>query len=249
MNFIGIIPSRYSSTRLPGKPLADIGGKSMIQRVYEQATKALDVVYVATDDERIFNHVIDFGGKVVMTSSQHRSGTDRCAEAIKNIQLSEPSVVYDVVINIQGDEPFIKPEQLRLIKSCFIDDKVSIATLAREIKNNEDLFNSNIVKVIRNIDNFAIYFSRATIPFQRNENSENWCNTFNYLCHIGMYAYKVSVLKEITKLKPSSLEIAESLEQNRWLENGYSIYVEKTNLESLSIDTPEDLEKARNLVQ
>ncbi|MCX7986894.1 MAG: 3-deoxy-manno-octulosonate cytidylyltransferase [Bacteroidales bacterium] len=244
MNFIGIIPARYASTRFPGKPLVEIKGKSMIQRVYEQACKALEYVVVATDDERIYNHVESFGGKVVMTSDQHRSGTDRCAEAIRKVQPDYPSTPFDVVINIQGDEPFIQPEQLRLLKSCF-DEDISIATLAKPIESAEELFNPNVVKVIINRNNRAIYFSRAVIPYQRNEEQQTWLQKYCYLKHIGIYAYRVPVLKEITQLPPSSLECAESLEQNRWIENEYSIYVQHTNMETVAIDTPEDLEKVQ----
>jgi 3-deoxy-manno-octulosonate cytidylyltransferase (CMP-KDO synthetase) len=243
MNFIGIIPARYASTRFPGKPLAEINGKSMIQRVYEQASKALEYVVVATDDERIYKHVEGFGGKVVMTLDTHRSGTDRCAEAIRKVQPDYPQVTFDVVINIQGDEPFIQPEQLRLLKSCF-DEDVAIATLAKPISSSDELFNPNVVKVVINRSNRALYFSRSVIPYLRNADQADWVNSFRYLKHIGIYAYKVSTLKEITLLSPSSLEIAESLEQNRWIENEYSIYVQQTQLETIAIDTPEDLEKA-----
>lgn len=247
MQFIGIIPARYASTRFPGKPLADIGGKTMIQRVYEQASKALDTVYVATDDERIAQNIESFGGKYVMTSKDHKSGTDRCSEAIKKIQMDEPEKKFDVIINIQGDEPFIKPEQLRLLMSCFVDENVQIATLAKPIEEEEELFNPNIVKVIRNKDSNAIYFSRSTIPYIRNEDKSNWLKSFGFLKHIGIYAYKTLTLKQLTLLQPSSLELAESLEQNRWLENGYAIYVEPTKFETLAIDTPEDLEKVKGL--
>lgn len=246
MNFIGIIPARYASTRFPGKPLVDINGKSMIQRVYEQASKAIEHVVVATDDERILKHVEDFGGKVVMTSDKHRSGTDRCAEAIRKIQPDFPDMKFDVVINIQGDEPFIQPEQLRLLKSCFEED-ISIATLAKPISLPDELFNPNVVKVIVNRNNRALYFSRSVIPYQRNAEQSDWIHSFQYLKHIGIYAYKVAVLKEITQLSPSPLEIAESLEQNRWLENEYAIYVQTTNMETIAIDTPEDLEKIKNM--
>ncbi len=247
MNFIGIIPARYASTRFPGKPLVDINGKSMIQRVYEQASLALEYVYVATDDSRIFNHVESFGGKVVMTREDHKSGTDRCAEAIRKIQADIPQINFDVVINIQGDEPFIQPEQLRLLKSCFEEPEVKIATLAKTITNSDELFNPNVVKVIRNRSNFAIYFSRSVIPYQRNVSQQDWLNSYKYLKHIGIYAYKVNILKEITLLSSSDLEIAESLEQNRWIENEFPIYVQTTNFETVSIDTPEDLEKIKHL--
>jgi 3-deoxy-manno-octulosonate cytidylyltransferase (CMP-KDO synthetase) len=248
MQFIGIIPARYASTRFPGKPLIDIGGKTMIQRVYEQASKALEWVYVATDDERIFNHVQSFGGRAVMTSANHKSGTDRCSEAIKIILAGEEGKRFDVVINIQGDEPFIKPEQLRLLMGCFEDASVNIATLAKPIEDNEDIFNPNVVKVIRNKECNAIYFSRSPIPYIRNEQLENWQQAFSFLKHVGIYAYKISVLKQLTVLAPSLLELAESLEQNRWLENGHSIYVETTKFETIAIDTPEDLNKIKPLL-
>jgi 3-deoxy-manno-octulosonate cytidylyltransferase (CMP-KDO synthetase) len=247
MNYLGLIPARYASTRFPGKPLVDIGGKSMIQRVYEQATKAIEWVFVATDDERIFTHVESFGGRVIMTSHDHKSGTDRCAEAVKKVQLIDDAPKFDVVINIQGDEPFIKPEQLRLLKSCFEDELVQIATLAKQISENSDIFNPNVVKTVLDKDQFAIYFSRLPIPYLRNESQDSWHTKFCYLKHLGIYAYRVQILKQITMLKPSALELAESLEQNRWIENGYKIYVQTTNLETVAIDTPEDLEKVKGL--
>jgi 3-deoxy-manno-octulosonate cytidylyltransferase (CMP-KDO synthetase) len=247
MNYLGLIPARYASTRFPGKPLVDIGGKTMIQRVYEQAAKAIEWVFVATDDDRIAAHVESFGGKVVMTSKDHKSGTDRCAEAIKKIQLIENDLKFDVVINIQGDEPFIKPEQLRLLKSSFEDEKVEIATLAKIITDNQDVINPNVVKVIRDKDQFAIYFSRSPIPYLRNENPENWASVFSFLKHLGIYGYRVNTLKQITLIKPSTLELAESLEQNRWVENGFKIYVETTKFETIAIDTPEDLDKIKGL--
>jgi 3-deoxy-manno-octulosonate cytidylyltransferase (CMP-KDO synthetase) len=248
MQFVGIIPARFASTRFPGKPLADIGGKTMIQRVYEQASKALEQIYVATDDERIAVNVQSFNGNVIMTSKEHKSGTDRCSEAIRKIISPELNIKFDVVINIQGDEPFIKPEQIRLLKSCFEDETVQIATLAKKIAEKDEIFNPNVVKVIRNKEALAIYFSRSPIPFLRNEPTENWAVSFQFLKHLGIYAYRVPVLKEITALSSSSLEIAESLEQNRWLENGYKIYVETTDFETIAIDTPDDLEKVKGLL-
>lgn len=240
MKIIGIIPSRYASTRFPGKPLVDIAGKSMIQRVYEQAKKAksLNDVYVATDDKRISEHVISFGGKVVMTSETHQSGTDRCFEAINKIQGET-----DVVINIQGDEPFIHPEQIDLVASCFTSSGVEIATLAMKMKSNADLFNPNIPKVIINKHKEAIYFSRQAMPHVRGVEQNEWMNRFTYYKHIGIYAYTVKVLKELTLLKQSSLELAEALEQLRWIENGYKIKIEVTDYESVAIDAPEDLNK------
>jgi 3-deoxy-manno-octulosonate cytidylyltransferase (CMP-KDO synthetase) len=248
MNFIGIIPARFASTRFPGKPLIDIGGKSMIRRVYEQASKALKWVYVATDDEKIAGHVESFDGKVVMTSKDHKSGTDRCSEAIKIISEIEGNINFDVVVNIQGDEPFIKPEQLRLVMSCFEDSAVNIATLAKPIEDSNEIFNPNVVKVIRDKELFAIYFSRSPLPYVRNEIQENWHNNFQFLKHIGIYAYKTTVLKQLTAMAPSSLELAESLEQNRWIENGYSIYVETTKFDTIAIDSPEDLKKIEHLI-
>lgn len=240
MKILGIIPARYGSTRFPGKPLVDIDGKTMIQRVYEQAkqTTLLSDVVVATDDERIFNEVSRFNGKVVMTSSAHQSGTDRCAEVVNKLTEN-----YDVIINIQGDEPFIDPKQITQLCNCFLDEKTQIATLIKKIDNPTELFNENKVKVTFNVNHFAIYFSRNAIPFFRGEVHENWLNKHDYYKHIGIYGYKTEILKKITDLKPSSLELAEGLEQLRWLENGYNIKVAETKLEAISIDTPEDLKK------
>ncbi|MDX9697641.1 MAG: 3-deoxy-manno-octulosonate cytidylyltransferase [Bacteroidales bacterium] len=242
MNYVGIIPARYASTRFPGKPLADIKGKTMIQCVYEQASKALDHVYVATDDKRIADEVNRFGGKVVITSDKHQSGTDRLAEAIDIIHKSH-SEKFDVVINIQGDEPLIKPQQIKEIQTCFDNPLTKIATLVKKIENNEDIFDINKPKVVINKKMQAIYFSRSPIPFLRNSNKEEWHVKQDFYKHIGMYAYKVKTLQELTELEQSPLEIAESLEQLRWIENGYSIYVAITKFESLGVDTPEDLEK------
>ncbi|MDR2472242.1 MAG: 3-deoxy-manno-octulosonate cytidylyltransferase [Tannerella sp.] len=248
MKFLGIIPSRYASTRFPGKPLADIGGKTMIRRVYEQACNTVDNLYVATDDERIFEAVRAFGGNVVITSSEHRSGTDRCYEAYKKIGDG-----YDVVINIQGDEPFIQPEQIELLKSCFKSDKsdnadTQIATLVKAFDADGDfehtLFNPNSPKVVLNNRNEAIFFSRSVIPYIRGTKHTEWLKKHVYYKHIGMYAYRSDILKEITSLPQSSLEIAESLEQLRWLQNGYRISVALTTVETIGIDTPEDLETA-----
>ena len=248
MNFLAIIPARYASTRFPGKPLADIGGKTMIRRVYEQASKAFEYTCVATDDERIFSEVKKFGGRVVMTSSDHRSGTDRCREALQNMT-RETGMSFDVVVNVQGDEPFIDPKQLELLKSCFADASTQIATLVKPIMSNEDLLNPNHVKAILDNKKRAIYFSRSPIPFVRNAEQTKWTDNYPYLKHIGIYAYRASVLSEITALPPSPLEIAESLEQNRWIENGYSIRAELTNDEGVSIDTPEDLQKVLLLMK
>jgi 3-deoxy-manno-octulosonate cytidylyltransferase (CMP-KDO synthetase) len=242
MKFLGIIPARYASTRFPGKPLADIAGKPMIQRVYEQVAGHLDEVCVATDDDRIFQAVQNFGGKVVMTSSTHRSGTDRCYEA-----LTKTKGNFDVAVNIQGDEPFIKASQIELLKECFKDERTQIATLVKpfsEDVNFDVLFNPNTPKVILNKNKEAIYFSRSVIPYIRGEHHTEWLNFFVYYKHIGIYAYKTDILGEITALPQSPLELAESLEQLRWIENGYTIKVGITDEETIGIDTPEDLERA-----
>jgi 3-deoxy-manno-octulosonate cytidylyltransferase (CMP-KDO synthetase) len=247
LQFAGIIPARYASSRFPGKPLVLLGNKPMIQRVYEQAAKSLTVVWVATDDRRIFDTVTDFGGNVIMTSPAHPSGTDRCAEAIERI-LNKTGGKIDVVINIQGDEPFIKPEQITLLMECYNDETVEIATLVRKVEPGEDIFNPNQPKVILDMKGNAIYFSRAAIPYLRDTEMSLWSNKHTYYKHIGMYAYRTETLKKITLLQRSSLEISESLEQNRWLENGYRIRTAVTNWESVGIDTPADLEKAKLLL-
>ncbi|MCK4465304.1 MAG: 3-deoxy-manno-octulosonate cytidylyltransferase [Bacteroidales bacterium] len=246
MKFIGIIPARYASTRFPGKPLVDIGGKPMIQRVYEQASKALNLVIVATDDERIQHAVENFNGRVVMTSKHHKTGTDRCDEAIR-IFRKDYFENIDVVINIQGDEPFIQPEQLKQLMDCFEDPSTQIATLIQEIEMNQDIFDPNLPKVAINLNNEAIYFSRSPIPFILNEPEDQWVSSHTFYKHIGTYAYRIDILQEITQLQPSSLEIAESLEQNRWIENGYTIKVKETKFKSYPVDTPEDLEKIKKL--
>jgi len=240
MEILGIIPSRYASTRFPGKPLVDINGKTMIQRVYEQAKKCASFteVVVATDDKRIFKHVNDFGGKVVMTKSEHPSGTDRCAEA-----LDINGGAYDAVINIQGDEPFIQPEQLQQVIDCFKNEKTEIATLVKKISTVDDLLNINLPKVIFNKDFKALYFSRLPIPGQKNVDTEQWIQNHQYYRHIGLYGYRTKTLKEITQLQPSPLELIESLEQLRWLEAGYTITVGLTDFDSVGIDTPDDLKK------
>ncbi len=241
MKYIGIIPARYGSTRFPGKPLVEIKGKPMIQRTWEQAKKALEHVLVATDDDRIRQAVESFGGKAVMTSADHCSGTDRCAEA--SSILSSSGYEHDVVINIQGDEPFIHPDQITLLAGCFEDAGVEIATLVKEIETEEDIFNPNLPKVIFNKNHFAIYFSRSPIPYIRGKDHGEWLNSHKFFRHIGMYGYRSGTLQQITKLGPSSLEQAEMLEQNRWLENGYPIKLKKTTLKTEGVDTPEDLER------
>jgi 3-deoxy-manno-octulosonate cytidylyltransferase (CMP-KDO synthetase) len=243
LNFLGIIPARYASTRFPGKPLVNINGKSMIQRVYEKASETLNNVIVATDDDRIIKEVINFGGTAVLTSEAHKSGTDRCYEALLSHQ-KNTGENFDVVINIQGDEPFIQPLQIELLKNCFTDESISIATLIKQIENQEVLFDTNRPKVAINEKHEALLFSRSTIPFIRDYKKEDWLKHHKFYQHIGMYAYRTKVLGEITKLKQSTLEKVESLEQLRWLENGYKIKTAITDYESYGIDTPEDLDKA-----
>lgn len=245
--FIGIIPARYASTRFPGKPLQLIGGKSMIQRVFEQVSKVLPTVYVATDDQRIFDAVEAFGGKVVMTSENHKSGTDRCFEAFQKVGAGK-----EIVINIQGDEPFIQISQIETICQCFDNKETQIATLVKPFKSSDGtkaLFNPNSPKVLLNKDSEAIYFSRNVIPYLRGKEQEDWINLHTYYKHIGLYAYRGDVLKEITQLPQSSLELAESLEQLRWIENGYKIKVGVTEVETIGIDTPEDLKAAEAFLQ
>lgn len=240
--FLAVIPARYASTRFPGKPLVDLCGKPMIQRVYETVASCFENVVVATDDQRIFDRVIAFGGSAVMTSTHHQSGTDRCNEAL---QLSAGH--FDVVVNIQGDEPFIHPEQLEAIKACFNRDDTEIATLVKPFTiadGIEALMNPNSPKVVLNQQQEALYFSRSVVPFLRNYPPQTWLQHHTFYKHIGLYAYRADLLRQITSLSQSSLELAESLEQLRWLENGYTIKVGITNQESIGIDTPEDLAKA-----
>ncbi len=246
MSFIAIIPARYASTRFPGKPLININGKTMVHNVYLQASKVFNTVYVATEDERILKEVLSFGGKAVMTMKKHKSGTDRCAEAIDKIELLE-NKKFDIVVNIQGDEPFIKTEQLNEIKACFKYKKTQIATLVKPINNKDDIFNPNKPKVVISKNNEAIYFSRSPIPFLRGQKDSKWVSKHLYYKHIGLYGYRKDILKAITKLAPSALELAESLEQLRWLENGYTIKLGFTEQESFSIDTPKDIEKIRQV--
>ncbi len=246
MKTLGIIPARYASTRLPGKPLLEIAGKSIIERVYEQAKKAslLDDVIVATDDERIFNHVLHFGGTVQMTAASHQSGTDRCAE------LAEALAGYDLIVNIQGDEPFIQPSQIDLVIQPLMDhQEFSIATLAKPLHTNKEIFNPNIVKVVMNKNQQALYFSRSPIPYVRNLDESEWEQAALFLKHIGLYGFRREVLLQVAHLPVSALEKSESLEQLRWLENGFSIFVNKTELETIGIDTMEDLEKAKKLLE
>lgn len=242
MKFIGIIPARFQSTRFPGKPLVILGEKPIIQWVYENAKKALDDVYVATDDERIYKAVEAFGGKAVYTSPNHQSGTDRCAEAAQKVA---GQMEFDVVINIQGDEPFIRPEQVEGLKACFNSPETEIATLIKPITNAIEITNINRPKVVINKNMEAMYFSRSSIPFVRDSKPEEWINRNEFYSHIGMYAYRYDILLELTKLPIGVLEKAESLEQLRWLENGYRIKTAKTSFENIGIDTPEDLENAK----
>jgi 3-deoxy-manno-octulosonate cytidylyltransferase (CMP-KDO synthetase) len=236
---IGLIPARFSSTRFPGKPLIEISGKSMIQRVYEQARKSKSLlrVIVATDDRRIEDCVRNFGGEVCMTSSEHPSGTDRCAEVVHKMDLD-----CDAIVNIQGDEPFIDPRQIDLLCSCFTDERTQIATLIKKISTSETLFNPNSPKVVIDSNAFAIYFSRHPIPYVRGMKESEWLTNHDFYQHVGIYGYSMSALNLITKLAPSSLEKAESLEQLRWLEHGFRIKTAVTDFQSVAIDTPEDLE-------
>ena len=241
MKFLAIIPARYASTRFPAKPLAILGGKPVIQHVYERVSSILDAV-VATDDERIYNVVKAFGGSVVMTSVEHRTGTDRCLEAYNNY-----GVEADVVINVQGDEPFIAEEQIRGLMQCFDNPQTDIATLIKPFPADTkygELSNPNTPKVIVNPYGQAIYFSRSVIPYLRGKNGDEWASLRTYYKHIGIYAYRIDVLNQITKMVQTPLELAESLEQLRWLENGLTIQTAVTNIETIGIDTPEDLVKA-----
>ena len=246
LNFIAIIPARYASPRFPGKPLAMLGGITVIQRVYDQVKKALDNVIVATDDERIYSHVHAFGGKAVMTGSHHRSGTDRCWEAYSLNGGNE-----DIIINVQGDEPFIQPEQIATIMQCFGDDTIDIATLVKPFPSSGDvsaLENPNAAKVVIDADMNALYFSRSIIPYMRGIDKALWPSQHQYYTHLGMYAYRAIALQRVTQLQPSSLEIAESLEQLRWLENGMKIKVGMSETSSIGIDTPQDLERAEEFL-
>jgi 3-deoxy-manno-octulosonate cytidylyltransferase (CMP-KDO synthetase) len=245
MKILGIIPARFESSRFPGKPLIDIAGKSMIQRVYEQCQKSsrLDKVIVATDDQRILDHLKTFGGQGIMTSSTHASGTDRCGE------VAEHFPEFNILVNIQGDEPMIDPHQIDLLCSCYDDLNTQIATLVKLIHTNEELVNENTPKVILNKNHQAVYFSRATIPYLRGKKIDNWLSEHAFYKHIGIYAFKRQILSEITKLPVSNLEIAEGLEQLRWIENGYPIQAVITTKESQAIDTPDDLIKVLKLLK
>ncbi len=244
MKFIGIIPARYASTRFPGKPLAMLGGKTVIQRVYEQVSCVLDEAYVATDDERIREAVERFGGVAVMTSPNHKSGTDRIEEAATKLATDA-----DVIINVQGDEPFIQRSQLETVKQLFSDPRTQIATLGKPFESMEAVCNPNSPKIVCDVDGYALYFSRSVIPYVRGKEQAQWLQSFPFLKHIGLYAYRRDVLHAITQLPQSALELAESLEQLRWLQNGYRIRVGLTDVETVGIDTPDDLQRAEEFLK
>ena len=239
MKTIAIIPARYASTRFPGKPLANIFGKSMIRRVYEQVSKTpeLQGVVVATDDERIALHVSDFGGMVLMTSPDCLSGTDRCAEALEKLDIQA-----DVVINVQGDEPFIQPQQIREICALMENSGADIGTLCKKIDSAERLFDPNVVKVVKDQQGKALYFSRQAIPYVRDRERNLWMEGTSFYRHIGMYAYRMEVLKALSRLPAGRLELAENLEQLRWLEAGYGLFVAETEFDSPGVDTPGDIQ-------
>ena len=244
MKFIGIIPARYASTRFPGKPLAMLGGRTVIQRVYEQAAAVLEEAYVATDDERIFKAVEEFGGRVIMTRQDHKSGTDRIEEAAEKI-----GTQADVIINIQGDEPFIQKSQIETLKSLFENSETQIGTLGKKFESIEAATNPNSPKIVTDKNGFALYFSRSVIPYIRGKEQTEWLQHFPFLKHLGLYAYRRDVLRQITQLPQSPLEMAESLEQLRWLENGYRIRVGLTDMETVGIDTPDDLRRAEEFLK
>lgn len=248
MNFLGIIPARYGSTRLEGKPLADIEGKTMIQRVYEQASKAIADVYIATDDERIKEAVESFGGKAVMTSSNHNTGTNRCLEAFEMVS-SNTHKKFDIVLNIQGDEPLLVPEQLEELMGCFSDSRTEMATLITPVIRMEDLFNESEVFVVFNKDQFALYFSREVIPHIHGMHKTKWLENNTYHKHLGLYGYTAKALKTFAKLPQTNLELTESLEQNRWIENGGNIKLAVTKHDSIPVDTIDDLERVRKIVR
>ncbi|MDP3453643.1 MAG: 3-deoxy-manno-octulosonate cytidylyltransferase [Bacteroidales bacterium] len=241
MKFLAIIPARYASVRFPGKPLADIGGKTMIQRVYERSRTVFDHVYVATDDNRISSAVEGFGGKVIMTSPDHKNGTSRALEAMYKIEEIKGKKA-EIVINIQGDEPFIEPQQLKELIACFESEKTQIATLAKRFAHGEDIFCPNTPKVVMGRDGTALYFSRSPIPYVRDSEREEWVSRTPFFGHVGLYGYKRDILIKVVSLKPTTLEMAENLEQLRWLENGIKITVAETGFTSHSIDTPFDIE-------
>jgi len=243
MKFTAVIPARYASTRFPGKPLAMLGGKTVIQRVYEQAASVLSEVYVATDDERILNAVEAFGGHAVMTRADHQSGTDRIEEAVE-----KTGTQADVIINIQGDEPFIQPSQIKTLMALFDDPQTQIGTLGKRFDSMDAVSNPNSPKIVTDHRGFALYFSRSVIPFIRGIETDEWLSYYPFLKHLGVYAYRREVLAEVTRLPQGQLEKAESLEQLRWLENGYRIRVGLTDVETVGIDTPADLERAEQFL-
>jgi 3-deoxy-manno-octulosonate cytidylyltransferase (CMP-KDO synthetase) len=247
MLITGIIPARYGSTRFPGKPLAMIGDKCMIQMVWEEASAVFESVFVATDDQRIADEVIRFGGLPVMTSPNHRTGTERCAEAVEIIE-AQYEISPDIIVNIQGDEPFFSREQAEKLANCFNDPSVEIATLVKKIDKYEDLINPGIPKVLIAVNGDAICFSRAALPYNRDLPVKDWLRVTDYHKHIGMYGYRTSVLKTISGLDATPAEISESLEQLRWLGHGYKIRTAVTTTDSMGIDTPEDLENAKILL-
>ncbi len=244
MKFTAIIPARFASTRFPGKPLALLGGRPVIQHVYEKAVQTLGEAYVATDDERIARVVEDFGGQAVMTRTDHKSGTDRIEEAAEKIGTDA-----DVIINIQGDEPFVDASQLQTLQALFDDRETQIGTLGKRFDTMEAAENPNSPKIVCDRRGFALYFSRSVIPFVRGQERTAWLEYYPFLKHLGLYAYRREVLREVTQLPQSPLERAESLEQLRWLENGYRIRVGLTDVETVGIDTPEDLERAERFLR
>jgi 3-deoxy-manno-octulosonate cytidylyltransferase (CMP-KDO synthetase) len=249
MNILGIIPARYASSRFPGKPLALINGKSMIQRVYEQVSKSKSIskVIVATDDDGIVDTVTGFGGEVMRTNGEHTNGTSRCFEVYDKLNSGNPGF-YDAVINIQGDEPFIDPLQVDMLCDLIANKNAQIATLAKKINAADELFNPNIIKLVFGENKNVLYFSRSPIPFNRNIDKDEWVKNCDYYKHIGIYGFKSEVFHEINKLVPSKLEEAESLEQLRWLENGYQIKADITEIETIGIDSPDDLRKLINKI-
>ena len=247
MKFLALIPARYASTRFPAKPLAILGNKPIIQHVYERVSSIFEDAYVVTDDTRIEECVKAFGGRCVMTGTHHKSGTDRCFEALEKLGAG-----FDVVVNVQGDEPFIAASQLETIKQCFADEETQIATLVKPFTpadGIEALENPNSPKVVLDNNNYAVYFSRSVIPYLRGVEKDEWLSHHTFYKHIGLYAYRAEVLKEITSMPLGVLEQAESLEQLRWLQAGYRIKVGTTDVETIGIDTPEDLERAKNFLE
>lgn len=246
MKPIAIIPARFASTRFPGKPLVSIKGKPMVQHVYERCIDVFDLVVVATDDRRIEEVVLQFGGKAIMTSPNHPSGTDRCAEAAQI--MAAKGYNFDIVVNVQGDEPSVEKEQLKLLIDCFNDRETDIATLITPIRSSDILFNPNKVKAVHSSRNFALYFSRQPIPYQRDISESDWLSTHEYYLHLGLYAYRSKVLQTLSKLSQTPLEQREKLEQLRWLENGFKIKTAITPHTNFGIDTPEDLKQFEQLM-